>query len=243
MTVIDRADRFTEEPPSTSWRRWAVLVVLLIVAAVGVYVVYFSSLLIVREERVLGAVHVSADAVRQAAAVPVGIHLARVDVAGIEQRVGALSWVKSVEVRRGWPNVLVIVVGERTPVAVVAHAPGFSYIDETATTFDSIPKVPVGMPMLIARNAHAVASGVAVIKALPATFRTHITRVTATSRDNVMLAMADRTYVQWGSADESDRKYAVLSALLHLHARFYDVSAPDLPTTRGSLTAAAVVTN
>ena len=234
MTVIDKAERFTEAPPSLAWRKWAILSAVVIAILVGLYVVYFSSILTVHEERVLGAVHVSADAVRQAAAVPPGTQLARVDVPGVTQRVGALPWVQSVEVRRGWPNVLVIVVNERTPIAVVPAGKAFTYIDATATTFDSMAKTPIGMPTLIARDTNRVAAGVAVIAALPADFRKQVARVTATSRDNVILKLTPASYVQWGSAQDSDRKYAVLSALLHLHARFYDVSAPDLPTTRGT---------
>ena len=238
MTVIDKADRFTETPPSTAWRKWVVLAGLLAVFGAGIYFVYFSSLLTVHEERVIGAVHVSADAVRQAANVPAGTQLARVDVAGVTRRVGDLPWVQSVEVRRGWPNVLVIVVGERTPVAVVPNGKMLSYIDSTGTTFDAIAKAPAGMPILIARNAAAKISGASVLADVPADFRKKILRVTATSRDNVVLTLAGPAFVQWGSAENSQRKYTVLTALLHLHARFYDVSAPDLPTTRGNVNAA-----
>ena len=119
MTVIEKADRFTTAQSATSWRRWAIVGVLIGAVAAGIYAVYFSSFLTVRQERVLGAVHVSADAVRQAAAVPPGIQMARVDTDAVAARVSALGWVKSVEIRRGWPNVLVVVVTERTPVAVV----------------------------------------------------------------------------------------------------------------------------
>jgi len=40
--------------------------------------------------------------------------------------------------------------------------------------------------------------------------------------------------VQWGNADESAKKAAVLLALLKVKATSYDVSAPDLPTTQGT---------
>jgi cell division protein FtsQ len=234
VTVIDKAERFTESPPSTAWRKWVLLVGALVALAAGIYIVYFSSLLTVHEERVLGAVHVSADAVRQAAAVPAGTQLARVDVNGVTQRVGALPWVQSVEVRRGWPNVLVIVVGERTPIAVVPVAKAFTYIDATATTFDSVAKPPAGLPVLSAGDSDRMQAGVAVVAALPPDFRKQVSRVAATTRDNVILTLTDHSFVQWGSAQDSERKYAVLAALMHLHARFYDVSAPDLPTTRGT---------
>ena len=235
MTVIHKADRFTAEKSTTPWRRWAILGVLVGALIAGIYAVYFSSLLTVRQERVLGAVHVSADAVRQAAAVAPGIQLARVDTNAVADRVGALGWVQSVEVRRGWPNVLVIVVTERRPVAVVQVGQVFSFVDGSGTIFEVLPKVPPATPLLIARNATARATGSAILASLPPAFRSTVTRVVAQSRDNVILTLPRSAWVQWGSADDSARKYAVLAALLHLHARAYDVSAPDLPTTRGTL--------
>jgi cell division protein FtsQ len=39
--------------------------------------------------------------------------------------------------------------------------------------------------------------------------------------------------VVWGSADDSGRKAEVLSVLMHRKAQVYDVSAPDLPVTKG----------
>ena len=235
MTVIDKSDRFTQTETTTHWRRWAIVGGLIGALIAGIYAVYFSSFLTVHSERVLGAVHVSADAVRQAAAVPPGIQLARVDTNAVGDRVSKLPWVESVEVRRGWPNVLVIVVTERTPVAVIPTGHGFSYVDSSGTSFDTVAKVPAGTPLLISRDQTSRLAGATVIAALPSTFRSTITRVVATSRDNVIMALPGSAHVQWGSAQDSDRKYAVLNALLHLRARFYDVSAPDLPTTRGTL--------
>ena len=62
MTVIEKADRFTQAQPSTAWRRWAVVFGLAAAACAGIYIVYFSSLLTVHEERVLGAVDLSGTA-------------------------------------------------------------------------------------------------------------------------------------------------------------------------------------
>src|SRR5512140_2317662 len=104
MTVVESAQRFGAQSRTRRTRRWAVVAALVVLAALAVWVVWFSPLLTVREVRVLGAVEVSADSVRQAAAVPVGVPLARVDAAGIAERVGALPRVASVEVRRGWPD-------------------------------------------------------------------------------------------------------------------------------------------
>ena len=39
--------------------------------------------------------------------------------------------------------------------------------------------------------------------------------------------------VVWGSSDDSARKAGVLSVLMKRTAKVYDVSAPDLPVTKG----------
>ncbi len=53
--------------------------------------------------------------------------------------------------------------------------------------------------------------------------------------DDVRLVLRDGSIVQWGNAERSDRKAVVLRSLLTLKAARYDVSAPDLPTTSGTL--------
>jgi cell division protein FtsQ len=237
MTVVESAQRFGAARRTRHTKQWVGLVVVVALVAIGVWVVWFSSLLSVQEVRVLGAVEVSADSVRQAAAVPARIPLARVDVGGIEQRVGAIPRVASVEVRRGWPDVLVVVVTERTPLAVTRDGSAWTYLDVTGARFGTVDAVPVGMPRVSATNDNALASALGVYAALPSTLATRVSTVVATSRDDVVLTLAGGTTVQWGNPDESERKAAVLLSLLTVKATSYDVSAPDLPTTRGTGTA------
>lgn len=234
MTVVESAQRFGAQARTRRTRRWAVVAALVVLAALAVWVVWFSPLLTVREVRVLGAVEVSADSVRQAAAVPVGVPLARVDAAGIAERVGALPRVASVEVRRGWPDVLVVVVTERVPLAVTRDGTSFTYLDESGARFGSVRAVPSGLPLVTASGDSALTSALGVCAALPPTLARRVTAVTARTRDDVVLTLADGTSVQWGSADDSAHKAAVLLALLKVGATSYDVSAPDLPTTRGT---------
>ena len=233
MTVVESAQRFGAAARTRRTTRWAVPAVVAVLIGAAVWLVWFSSLLSVKEVRVLGAVDVSVDAVRQAAAVPAGVQLARVDPGGIIDRVGALPRVASVEVRRGWPNVLVIVVSERQPVAVTKDGTGYSYLDASGARFGSMSAVPHGVPVVSAANANAMVSALAVYAALPRSLATRVASVVARTRDDVVLTLGDGTTVQWGNADQSDRKAAVLAALLKIKAPSYDVSAPDLPTTRG----------
>ncbi len=234
MTVVESAQRFGAAQRTRRTTRWVALVVVVALVGLGIWVVWFSSLLAVKEVRVLGAVDVSADSVRQAAAVPARIPLARVDVAGIEQRVGAIPRVESVEVRRGWPDVLVVVVTERTPLAVTRDGAAWTYLDVTGARFGTVNAVPAGMPRVTAAHDTAMVSALGVYAALPKALAARVATVAAKTRDDVVLTLADGTTVQWGNPDESERKAAVLLSLLKVKAASYDVSAPDLPTTRGT---------
>ena len=234
MTVVESAQRFGAAQRSRRTTRWVVLALVVVLAAVAVWVVWFSSLLTVKEVRVLGAVDVSADSVRQAAGVPASIQLVRVDADGIAERVGAIPRVASVEVRRGWPDVLVVVVTERVPLAVTRDGAAWTYLDVTGARFGTVNAVPRGMPLVSAVNDTAMASALGVYSALPQAVAARVATVAARSRDDVVLTLSDGTRVQWGNADESAKKAAVLLALLKVKATSYDVSAPDLPTTRGT---------
>lgn len=231
MTVLEASTRFTEPTRRRRFRRWLVGAGAVLLGALAVWVVWFSPVLSVREVRVLGAVNVSSASVLQAAAVPAGMPLARVDVGGVTSRVSALPRVASVEVRRGWPNVLVIVVVERTPIAVVPDGSAFAFLDATGTSFGSVARTPRGLPVVKATTEDALRSAAAVVAALPAGLRSAVSTVTAATHDDIVLTLVTGPTVRWGSAEQSDRKAAVLAALLKVKAASYDVSAPDLPTS------------
>ncbi|MFN8169185.1 MAG: FtsQ-type POTRA domain-containing protein [Candidatus Nanopelagicales bacterium] len=235
MTVVESAQRFGAAARTRRVWRWVAAAVVLALVALGVWVVWFSSLLTVKEVRVLGTTAVSADQVRQAADVPARIPLARVDADGIAARVGAIPRVASVEVRRGWPDVLVVVVTERTPLVVVADGSQLAYLDATGAKFGEVSRQPATMPLVSAATDAARASSLAVVAALPDDLRRTVDEVRARTIDDVVLVLRDGSKVQWGNADRSDRKAAVLRSLLTLGAARYDVSAPDLPTTSGRL--------
>jgi len=234
MTVLDSGGRFGSAGRAKRTRRLIAWGLVAALAAGGAWAVWFSTVLSVREVRVLGAVTISTNEVRNAAAVPVAQQLARVDVPGITRRVGSIPQVASVEIRRGWPDVLVIVVTERKPLAVARTSVGFTYLDRTGARFGAVTIAPRGVPVVVASSASALSSALAVVAALPSTLRATVTTVTARTYDDVVLALRSGVDVQWGSADDSDHKASVLTALLKVPAGFYDVSAPDLPTTRAT---------
>jgi cell division protein FtsQ len=113
----------------------------------------------------------------------------------------------------------------------VPDGSSYAYLDATGTSFGSVARAPRGQPVVKATTDDALRSAAAVVAALPTGLRASVSTVTATSHDDIVLTLAAGPTVRWGSAEQSDRKAAVLAALLTVKAVSYDVSAPDLPTS------------
>jgi cell division protein FtsQ len=223
MTVVDLGIR-----RRSPWVRRLVLMGVVALAAVLVWVIWFSHLFSVNEVRVVGASGEAADAVVRAAQVPVGAPLAQLDAATIAERVRALAWVGEVEVRRGWPNSVVLAVEEREGIARVEG----QLVDAEGVAFTPIGMIPRGLPQVRAEGA-GLAAAMEVYIALPDKWRERVVRVAANSRDDVTLTLRSGAVVRWGGPDRSEFKAQVLDALIKRKAAIYDVSAPELPTTRG----------
>lgn len=214
-----------------------VLVVLSLsaLAAVAGWVLLVSSLFGVATVTVSGSARVGAAPVVELAAIKAGTPLARLDDAGIARRVGRLPAVRTVQVRRDWPRAVRIIVQERVPAAVRAQGSGFVLVDRTGVAFDTVARRPQGLPLVTAplgAGASALRAALDTLDAVPAPVRDQVTTVAATSSREISLRLTRGRTVVWGGTDRAARKGAVLAVLLSRKASVYDVSAPDVPTTR-----------
>jgi cell division protein FtsQ len=101
----------------------------------------------VEDVEVQGAARVSADRIREAAAIVPGTNVWRLDPAAIAARVAGVSEVRRAEVIRHLPNRVVIMVEERRPFTLV-HAGRLHWLDEEGRVLDEVaqavaPSVPV----------------------------------------------------------------------------------------------------
>jgi cell division protein FtsQ len=166
--------------------------------------------------------------VRSKAAINTGDPIALVDADTAAREVATLPWIQSVEVRRGWPNEIVIAVEMRVPVAKVSVGEIDLAVDSLGVTFESVETQ--GLPRIDAEG-DALVAAVEVLVALPENLSSKVLRISADSRDNVELELKSGSTVRWGSSEEAEFKSQVLEALLTRRAEIYDVSAPELPTT------------
>ena len=237
------ADRFFERSRAERRRRWLRIALgVLAVGAVGalVWLVWFSSVLSVRDVEVAGRTTLKQSQVLDAARVPVGRPLARVDVEAIEQRVSALDRVDTVDVGRSWPHTLSIEIVERKSVMWTRVDGQVRGIDRNGIAFRSYGSPPDGLleatiDVTEARarlqTSEAVAEVVVQIGKRDPALRKEIQSVSAGSKDSIELTLTKDRTVVWGSSADGRRKLQVLTPLLQLDATRYDVSAPDQPTT------------
>jgi cell division protein FtsQ len=216
----------------------------LTVVAVVCWLLWLGPVLAVRTVQVDGTATLSADQVREAAQVPRGVPLLRVDLGAVEDRVARLPQIRDVQAARGWPDRIVLTVAERVPVAVVGGPGRRSLVDAGGVLFDTVTgEAPRGVVSLEVADpgpddAETVA-GLAAIRALPASLRTEVTEVAVPDAEDISLTMAAGTVVRWGSAERSETKGTVLVALLDRMgdgdlepASLIDVSAPDAVVLR-----------
>lgn len=218
-----------------TWRYLVVAVVLVVLIGFAVYSVYFSPWLEVRGVEVTGNSQVTDAEIIQAADVPEGDALARVDLDAIAVRVRSLPAVKSVDVSRKWPHDVRIDVTERVPVAVVALGDHYVDLDEGGNTFNRLAKPPAGLPLVqtgAGAESSALEEAAHVVAALPDDISGMVDHVQVDTVDEILLILKDGRQVKWGSAEQSEEKAQVLLALLDRKAQVYDVSVPGMPTTR-----------
>ena len=212
---------------------YAVLVLLLVGG--GTWLVFFSSVVTVRDVSVRGNRTMSSVRVEAVAKAPMGQQLARVDLAAIKARVESMPAVKSVSVSRSWPHTIAISITERKPVAVVDRGAGLQAVDEDGVLFGRYSRQPDDLPLIATAadvRSEALAEAARVVTSLRADIAAKVERVDVESVDRIRLHLTGGRTVMWGSAEESAEKADVLAVLLKQPGNEIDVSVPGRPTTR-----------
>lgn len=236
--------RFAERRRAGTWhryRRWLIAIGVLVLAGLLVWAIWFSSVLGVRSVKVVGLETIKSGQVTGLAAIVPGTALARLDTAGIAARVASLERVESVNVSRSWPNTVTIDVIERHAVAWINVGGTIRGLDRFGIEFRSYSSPPKGLfeirvsALTIANRQDSLVEAsrvIGIIKARDPGLYGSIDHVNVATKDSVELALSHNRVVRWGSAARSAEKLAVLTPLLRIRARTYDVTAPEQPTTK-----------
>ena len=230
-------------------RRGVAVLALLVSGLLGTacWLVYFSSVLGVREVEVSGTRELTPAQVLAAARIPLGTPLERLDAGAIRARVlNALPRVAGVRVGADLPHTVRLQVTERVAVAAVKGADGrYTLVDAAGVRFATGPSAPAGVPVVeLALSAAGQAAltdfpqtalvdgAVLVARALPPAIGRRTSAVVVHSYDDMELQLAGGATVLWGSPERDARKAVVLAALLKQKAGTYNVTAPDDPALR-----------
>jgi cell division protein FtsQ len=237
--------RFTRRQWRRRWLAWRYVVaavLLVALAAGGVWLFYFSDVLTVKRVDVEGENLLTRQQVLATAQVPKGEQLARLDVGAIAARLRSLAEVRSVDVSRKWPDAVQIEIQERVAVAVIEIGGRLRGLDADGVVFDEYAKASPGLPRISSTSAttpDALKEAATVVSALPRELSAMVDHVEVLTVDQITLVLKDQRIVLWGSSDDSATKAEVLLRLLRQPAKVYDVSVPGQPTTCAEETAAA----
>jgi cell division protein FtsQ len=223
--------------PHRSWRRkaFAVSAIVLVLAllAGGLWIVYFSTVLVTKRVTVVGTRNLTPTQVSFAVQIPLGVPLARQNLEEITKRARGLPVIETAAAERDWPNTITVTVVERRPVLAVQEPNGYLVVDKLGVPYQRQPTLPGGVVLADVNpgDTPLLAEVATVAAALPAKMRGKADRIIANSRDHIVLILASGARVTWGNAEDSELKAQVVTALLKRQPRLssIDVSSPHNP--------------
>lgn len=206
-----------------------------VLAGVLTATLWFSPLMSVRTVTFVGDGVLTPEEVLAQAGIREGTPLLRVDTAAAAQRVAGIPRVAEARVRREYPSTVEVSVTERIPVMFFDSPEGPQLMDATGVAY-AVEPPPFGVVRLVTptpgRDDPATQAALDVLDALPDSVRFQVSEVAAPTISSVSATLVDGRVVVWGSADDSERKSAVVSVLLTQPGRIFDVSSPELPTVK-----------
>lgn len=249
MTAVDRAridprirQRRIDVARESGRRRLRRVLVLaaLTVALLAAVAVALSPLVDVDRIRVRGAGVTAPEAIVAASAIEIGDPMLRLDVDAAAERIAALAWIDSVEVRRDFPASVEIVVTERRPVAIVGADDGALLVDGDGRVLGALEARFADLPRLTAsalgEPGAVVADDVRALLPLAASVGAALDGRSVTvggDVDDVELVLADEVIARVGPVTDVEAKLRALSTVLDqvdlTCVETIDVRVPERP--------------
>ena len=212
------------------WLGAAASVLLLALGTVGAA---YSPLFAVEKISVVGAQQLDAETIADALAGQLGTPLPLVDESAVKAELVGFPLIETYALEARPPHELVVRIVERTPIGVIETRAGYSLVDAAGVALSTAATPSPGTPVLTIRggaDSDAFAAAGQVVRSLPAEIRDQVTAVSASTPDDVTLALGGTTVV-WGSAEHSADKALVLQKAMAARppgeVSTYDVSSPD----------------
>ncbi len=209
---------------------------LVLVIALGVWLVAFSSVFGVGKVVVKGTHVLRPATVERAARITADTPLIRLDTGAVARRVEALPEVASATVVVDYPSTVVITVRERVAVGYLVTPSGYQLVDRTGLAYRTLLHEPSNLPKFVlsadAAGRSTRAATATVAGDLSKALLRHVVSIQALDPTSISLLLTDGRIVQWGSVARSADKARLLPTLLGQRASIYDVTDPDQPFLR-----------
>ena len=192
-----------------------------------------TALLDVDHIEVVGAVRTGEAAIQAASGVATGDRLTGVPLDRVARRVGALPWVATARVTRGWPNAVRIEVVERQPLAAApvrgmgGKGGGWVLLDQVGRQLAPVAQPPPGVTRLEVQpvrpapgegTASAFQAMLSVAASVPPSLRARVLVLRPTGSGEVgatvRLRNGETAAVDLGPPDQLDRKWLALASVI-----------------------------
>jgi len=233
------ARRFTARTRKRRWY-WLGSLGAVLALVIGTLAAAYSPLFAVRDIQVVGAQSLDAADIADALSGEVGSPMPLVDHSAIREALLEFPLIETYQVESHPPHQLVVRIVERTPVGAIKSKAGYTIVDAAGVALSTQKGKPDDQPVISVAGGTGTDAFVAigqVLRSLPESLKEQVTKVTATTSQDVTLVLGDdAAEVVWGSADESAMKALVLSRVMDARpideTSVYDVSSPTAVVVR-----------
>lgn len=205
--------------------------IILVFTGIGIYLAYFSSWLLIRNVTVTGTERLSQDEVRSVAQIKLESPMVDLNSEEIISRIRQIDTVLNVEVRKGWPDSVVIAIEERVPIALTDLADGRYLVDETGKAFRRAGPADVHL-FVFSPNETARGLAARVSREMPDWLVGDINRIESFDAKRATVILNSGRKIVWGDEFKSQDKTAVLLVLLRTNEGDIDISTVEVPVLK-----------
>lgn len=204
-------------------RKLVTVLTTLVVLGLATWAAFWSPLLSVRDVKLTGATHTTAEDVAEAAGLGSDDNLLLLSAGEVVEAARSLPWVADAEVERRLPGTVKVKVVERKPALVVSLGAARWTIDahgHVLATGQTEPGLPVVGGVEVGEIKPGVRLDAPVMeevltawRSLPRKLAIDVQAIFAPTLERISFTLADGTQVRYGAAERLDAKNEVLLAL------------------------------
>lgn len=227
-------------------RKLVSVVVTIAVLALLVWAAFWSPLLSVRDVKLTGARHTTADDVAAAAGLGPDDNLLLLSAGDVVAAARKLPWVADAEVERRLPGTVKVKVVERKPELVVSLGTSAHWTIDGEGHVLATGQAEPGLPVVggvevgdikpgVKLDAPVIAEVLKAWRSLPKKLAGEVQAIFATSLERIAFTLVDGTQIRYGAAERLGAKNEVLLALRKQLAEegtvtsYIDVRVPTSP--------------